>query len=164
MNEGKKYILLLGGNVGDVKETFREAKALLIQHGIEILKESSLYATEPWQMMGAEFLNQAIEIKTRHNAGMLMSILLSVESQCGRLRSLKGQYTSRTLDLDIVHAFEEVEHSELVQIPHPRMHLRKFTLIPVSELTPDWLHPLLKKSCLQLLEECSDTSMVIKVA
>lgn len=164
MNEEKKYVLLLGGNVGDVKKTFTVAKLLLLQNGIEILQESSMYATEPWEMDGAEFLNQAIEIKTTHSAHTLMSILLEIENQCGRHRSHIGKYTSRTLDIDIVHAFDSIENSETVQIPHPRMHLRKFTLIPVGELTPNWRHPFLKKSCIELLEECSDTSQVIKVA
>ncbi|MFN4299065.1 MAG: 2-amino-4-hydroxy-6-hydroxymethyldihydropteridine diphosphokinase [Thermaurantimonas sp.] len=164
MKQDKKYILLLGGNVGDVKKTFAFAKSLLLKQGIEILQESSLYATEPWKMDGAEFLNQAIEVKTPLRANLLMSTLLEIEYQCGRDRTHIGKYTSRTLDIDIVHAFDLIENSEIVQIPHPRMHLRKFTLIPVSELTPHWQHPFLKKSCLELLKECSDTSQVIKVA
>lgn len=164
MNEYKNYILLLGGNVGDVKSTFTAAKALLVNYSVEIVKESSLYATEPWEMYGADFLNQAIEIKTALKASALMSILLEIENMCGRYRSLTEKYTSRTLDIDIIHAYEKTENSETVKIPHPRMHLRKFTLVPVCELTPEWEHPIFKKSCLQLLEECGDTSLVTKLS
>lgn len=152
--------LLLGGNQGPVAETFREAIGLINQKLGEVVQQSSLYESEPWGFESDSlFLNQVIKLHTAVDAFDLMDRILEIEKQLGRQR-LSGEMASRMIDIDILFFNDRViDHSRL-QVPHPRLHLRRFTLLPMKELAPWLVHPLLQQTISQLLENCPDQSQV----
>lgn len=158
----KNYVILLGGNIGEVKFTFSKIKNAFRYSEIQIQKESSIYRTQAWGMNGDDFLNQALEISSYKDAHDLLEYLLGLERDFGRFRSSSDRYESRTIDIDIIHAFDQIYDSHNLTIPHPRMHVRKFVLVPVSEITPDWIHPSFKKTCVELLRECDDVAYIEK--
>ena len=91
----------------------------------------------------------------------LMQSLLAVEKELGRDRSTPHDgYVSRPIDLDILYFGDKVIDTQMVTAPHPRLHQRRFTLLPLCDIAPDLVHPTLKKTNLQLLDECQDTGVV----
>ena len=90
----------------------------------------------------------------------LLTTLLSIESSLGRRR--KEKWAARTIDLDVLFYGDEVLHTADLSVPHPSIPWRRFTLIPLTELAPDFVHPILKKSMRRLLEECEDPLDVVK--
>lgn len=153
--------LSLGSNIGNRINNLVNAVKKLKPKG-ENFSFSSVYETSPW---GFEteyfFLNMVIGFQTSLNETALLSFLLETEKELGRKRNpdLNG-YESRIIDIDILYFNNEILNSELITIPHPRLNQRKFVLIPLCELTPDYIHPVDKKSNSQLLFECKDTSDV----
>ena len=157
----RSYILF-GSNQGD-KEALLEQACTLINNKCGILVErSSAYTTEPWGFEAEEwFLNELLVVETELEPDELMDRLLEIEKELGRVRfpEHKG-YTSRTVDLDILYYGDKVINTEKVTVPHPRLHLRKFALLPLCELIPDYLHPIFNVSQEELLQQCPDTSTV----
>lgn len=153
--------ILLGSNLGKREENLVKAIIAIEKFAIVPLK-SSLYKTEPWQMNDADwFLNQVIMIDTELEANDLLKALISIEAKLGRTRDNKaGVYASRTIDLDILYFNDLILDSEILQIPHPRLHLRKFTLLPLLEIAGEYIHPTLNQSNAQLLAACEDESEV----
>ncbi len=155
--------VLMGGNVGDVPASFSTALAKFRSGGLTPVRMSSLYISEPWGMDGAApFHNQAVMLHTEWSARQLLTFLLSTEHAMGRTRQ-PGLTQSRRIDLDILFYDDLVVSEPKLTIPHPRMHLRRFALLPMKEIAPDHIHPLLDKSIRQLLEECPDQLMVKKL-
>lgn len=148
-------ILLLGCNVGNCENTFNEALQLFEKKCGQLVKQSSLYKTAPWGFTEqSDFLNQVVIIETDLSPSELHLKTSNIETALGRLRKMVNG--PRTIDIDILFYNDlEVITNDLI-IPHPRLHLRKFTLIPLNELIPDYKHPILNKTIAQLLEECSD--------
>ena len=157
MNE---VYLSLGGNIGN-RRAMMEQAILRVSHLAERLtKKSSLYETEAWGVSGQQpYLNCCVCIETGLNAFELIKRLLEIEKELGRTRNFSATYEPRTIDLDILLFNQDVIEGDLT-VPHPRMHLRKFVLIPLSEIAADHLHPVLNKSIFKLLAECTDTSNV----
>lgn len=151
--------LLLGGNLGDVRRTFEKAEEFLLG-SFTILSKSSLYQSEPWGMESENlFLNQVWKVETVLNPQLLLKKLLAAELQFGRERvkpMVEGSYFDRTLDIDILFVGDMVLNSDKLVIPHPRLHLRAFTLQALAEVDPDFIHPVLLKSTSYLLENCTD--------
>ena len=153
--------LLLGGNIGKVGESFSKALEKISSDVGNIIKTSPVYYSEPWGFESKNmFHNQAIQIDTALNPHEILSSLLSIESSIGRTRK-KEIVESRKIDIDILLYNNLIINDNELQIPHPRMHLRKFTLVPLSDIAPNEFHPLFKKTIVQLLESCDDTSEVI---
>ena len=149
-------LLLLGGNIGRVKDNFASAISRLELHG-KIAGVSGLYRTEAWGM-GADvpdFLNQAVILRTTLSPVELLKLTLSIEAEFGRLRA-NVAYQSRPLDIDILLVDNSVIDSPELTVPHPRMHLRNFTLLPAAEIAGDWRHPVLGKSIETLMKESAD--------
>jgi 2-amino-4-hydroxy-6-hydroxymethyldihydropteridine diphosphokinase len=157
--------ILLGGNRGDVQTTFQRALEHLRKYG-EVVGQSGLYKSAPWGMETEHmFLNQAVILETTHSPGALLEELLYIERELGRVREQKSVgYTDRVLDLDILLIDDLVIKEPELCVPHPRMHLRKFTLMPLVEIAPEKQHPVLLKSMTTLLEECADEHEVVKYA
>ncbi len=155
--------LLFGGNIGDVPSTFSAAMSMLEESGICIVSVSSLYNTEPWGMSESTscFYNMAVAAKTHLAPKALMDLLLRVEQVLGRKRE-QGVAGSRTIDIDILFYNQETYSLSGLIIPHPRTHLRKFALLPLSEIAPELIHPQFGKSIQQLLKETKDTLGVNK--
>ncbi len=159
-----KVFLGIGGNVGNKQKNFNEALILVEKHLGEIVKTSSIYETPPWGFHADEnFWNQAILIKTDLSAHILISEIHKIEMHFGRQREADGHYSSREMDIDILYFDEEHIENESLTVPHPRIAQRKFVLVPLVEIDPDFVHPLLHQSNFQLLENCKDGSVIKRV-
>lgn len=156
-----KTVVLLGGNLGDSKKLFAEAILMLGKNGFTLLDQSKLYRSSAWGYESENsYLNQVILFDTEMNPQQLLEITLSVEKELGRIRKNEENYTDRPIDIDILYLDDLiVEEKELI-IPHPRLHLRKFTLGPLVEILPDFIHPILKKDHKSLLLLCPDSNTV----
>lgn len=147
--------LSLGTNLGDRNRFLQEARGLLEDTNTRIIAHSSVYETEPWGNDGQPaYLNQVVAVHTVLSPVNLLNHILSVEIKLGRVRT--ERWGSRTIDIDILYFGEDVIEQQFLQIPHPRLHLRNFTLYPLAELAPDYTHPVLKKTNRQLLAESTD--------
>jgi 2-amino-4-hydroxy-6-hydroxymethyldihydropteridine diphosphokinase len=152
--------LSLGSNLGNKNENLANAKFGINQSGIQIKRESSIYQTEPWGFNNPEiFFNQVLEIDTLLKPDQLLKRLQFLEKKLGRVKKSKG-YESRIIDIDILLYADEIIQQEDISVPHPLLHLRKFALIPLCELAPSLIHPVLKKEIRELLKECKDTGKV----
>jgi 2-amino-4-hydroxy-6-hydroxymethyldihydropteridine diphosphokinase len=156
-----KAFLLLGGNIGDREKNFETAKDLLGKNGGSITRQSSLYETEAWGKNDQPaFLNQAVEIETELDAKELMEQIFKIEKSMGRER--KEKYGPRLIDIDILLFNQEQRDDVFLTIPHPQMQNRRFVLVPLVEIAPRLLHPILKKTIGQLLKDCPDNLEVKK--
>lgn len=153
--------LLLGCNIGNCEDTFDEALISIGKICGVLTKKSSLYRTAPWgYSKQSDFLNQVVVIETELTPPELFTQTCKIEAELGRLRMITNG--PRTIDIDILFYNDlEIITNNLV-IPHPRLHLRKFTLIPLNEIIPHYTHPTLNKTIAQLLMECEDNLNVIK--
>jgi len=153
-------VLLLGSNLGDKKKFLDEAESKIAETIGNITKKSSVYNTEPWGFKHHEyFYNRILIIDTEYTALQVLSSCLTIEKQLGRKRK-KGNYEARTIDIDLIFYGNEIIRCNDLTIPHPQMHLRRFVLEPLCEVAPDMIHPLLYRSVVQLLAECTDVSNV----
>jgi 2-amino-4-hydroxy-6-hydroxymethyldihydropteridine diphosphokinase len=146
----KRIYLGLGSNLGEREENLRRARELLNAAGIKILRESSLYETEPQDVTHQPwFLNQVVEAETSLFPMQLLSRVLKIEKELGRRRVIeKGP---RTLDIDILLYHRFVIDSPVLVVPHQRMHERRFVLAPMAELAPDLRHPVTRQTMRELL-------------
>ena len=125
-------------------------------------KTSPLYETEPWGKTDQEwFYNQVIEVATAQEVQDLMKSLLSIEEQMGRKRA--EQWAPRAIDLDILYFNEEVIDRPGLQVPHPRLHERRFTLEPLAQLFPLRVHPVLQQDHQTLLSGLKDPLQVRQI-
>jgi 2-amino-4-hydroxy-6-hydroxymethyldihydropteridine diphosphokinase len=149
----------MGSNLGDRRVSLEKARKKLSDYG-HILNNSSIYETKAWGKNDQpNFLNQIILIETEMKAEELLKIILDIEIQLGRVREQK--WAERTIDIDILYFNNEIIVTESLKIPHPEIHNRKFTLIPLNEISPDLLHPVLNLSTKQMLERCKDDLEVL---
>lgn len=156
-------ILLLGCNLGDCTNRLLQAETLLAEKAGQIVGRSSLYASEPWGVEDQpDYLNRAVMIETALSPELLLECCLSVENILGRVRT--ERWGSRTMDVDILFVDDLVFQSNILELPHPRIQSRKFALLPLSELVPEFEHPVLKQTIIELLDACTDTGKVEKIA
>jgi 2-amino-4-hydroxy-6-hydroxymethyldihydropteridine diphosphokinase len=158
-----KVFLGLGTNLGDREKKLQGALDKIAEFIGIIFSRSSVYETEPWGFQSSDhFLNMVIGVETNLNPSGLLGRLLMIESLLGRLRDGK-QYSSRIIDIDILlYGSQKVDIISL-KIPHPRMHERKFVLVPLCEIAPDFVHPVFGKSMNELLKECKDEGSIKKL-
>ena len=158
--QAKAYVGL-GSNLGD-----REANLLLgirgmLEAGLDVSRLSQIYETEPVETFAQPlFLNMVVELQgsTLPRPEELMALLLQVELSLGRNRDLtKGP---RTIDLDLLLYANETCDTKFLTLPHPRLHHRRFVLVPLAELAPALVHSSLKKTISELLETLDDNSEV----
>lgn len=158
-----QIFILLGSNQGEREKMLQQATEAIERICGKIVRQSSIYETAPWGFESEQwFLNQVIQIKSFLVPETLLEKLLAIELQLGRVRT-NAQYSSRAIDLDLLYYSSIHLETRLLEIPHPRLHLRRFTLIPLSEIAPDFVHPVLKKTQLELLELLQDNSKVYKL-
>lgn len=158
----ESVFVLLGSNLGDREFLVNQACKMMDERCGEIVAKSRLYESEPWGFLAEYwFLNQVIVLKTTLSPDDLMRKLLSIEKELGRDRSQPHEgYVSRPMDLDILYYGSEIIDTQMVTAPHPRLHQRRFTLLPLCDVAPDFVHPTMKKTNLQLLDECQDAGKV----
>jgi 2-amino-4-hydroxy-6-hydroxymethyldihydropteridine diphosphokinase len=154
--------LSLGSNVGDREKNLRTAIAALPELGVQLKKVSSIYETEPVDLLEQPwFLNCVVEGETTVPPATLLRELRELEQQMGSKKLVpRGP---RLIDLDILVYGERTIDSPELQVPHPRMHLRRFVLTPLAEIAPDLKHPTWRGTAAQLLNGLSDNSMVKKL-
>ena len=151
--------LSLGSNVGDREANLRIAIAAFASAGVHLMQVSSIYETEPVDYLDQPwFLNCVVEAETDMEPQTLLQALRAIESQMGGKKEFaKGP---RKIDLDILlYGAETIDTPEL-QIPHPRLHLRRFVLTPLAEIAPTLRHPAWNATAAQLLAQSSDQSLV----
>ena len=156
----KKVFLCLGSNLGERADNLKEAELRIAEHVGSIVSVSSVYETEPWGFESENtFLNKVLCIKTDLSPSGLLGRILMIESQLGRVRC-ETQYKSRNIDIDILLYNNDIVKEQALEIPHPRMHERRFAMIPMVEIAPGFIHPVLKKTMKSILKSCPDKSSV----
>lgn len=147
--------------MGDREQNLLAAMVHINQHCGLITNKSSLYETAAWgNTEQPAFLNQALEVETVLTALQLIRRILKVEKLMGRIR--KEKYGPRLIDIDILLYADEIYNYKLLKLPHPEMQNRRFALLPLTEIAPDFVHPVFQKSISKLLEQCKDQLAVKK--
>lgn len=160
----KKAFLSLGSNIGDRKTNLARA-IRYINIGVgHIIDLSGIYETAPWGFEADNnFLNIVIEIITDLTPHEALSKCIEIESKLGRNRSSEKGYASRTIDIDILFYQSVIVNESDLIIPHPLLHERRFVLEPLKQIDPDFLHPVFGLTIAELLEQCTDTSLVVQL-
>jgi 2-amino-4-hydroxy-6-hydroxymethyldihydropteridine diphosphokinase len=149
-----KAFLLLGSNLGDRINAISQAIKLLQETG-NIVAFSSVYQTAAWGKKDQpDFLNQVIILETSISSEELLKKIMEIEIKMGRVRADK--WAERTIDIDILYFNEEIIVRENLKIPHPQIQFRRFTLVPLNEIAPEFKHPVLNITSVQMLERCED--------
>ena len=150
----------LGSNIGE-RESFITKSMHKVECNIgKIITASSIFETTAWGNENQNnFLNSVIEIKTPFDAFTVLQKSQEIENNLGRKRSDK--WGERTIDIDILFYNNKIINSKELIIPHPLIQKRKFVLVPLSEIAPNYKHPILKKNISNLLSECKDTQKVL---
>lgn len=155
--------LLIGGNLGNRSANLQKAVFNIEQTCGKIVQSSAIYETSAWGLtQQPAFYNQALILSTPLSPEDLMRQLLKIETQMGRTREIK--MGPRVIDLDILLIDQLVQHTQLLQLPHPALTMRRFALMPLAEIAPDLVHPILQKSMQTLLEICPDQLDVQKLS
>lgn len=151
----REVALLTGGNLGNRYQNLTFAREALTQYLGAPLAVSQLYETAAWggKSEGA-YLNQVLVFAYAGSAYELLRQCLAIETSMGRERV--GQWTNRIIDIDLLYLDQEQLQSDDLQLPHPRLHERRFTLVPLAEVRPHWMHPVLGQSVADLLASCTD--------
>jgi 2-amino-4-hydroxy-6-hydroxymethyldihydropteridine diphosphokinase len=154
--------LSLGSNVGEREANLRAAIAALADAGLRVRRVSAIYETEPVDYLNqAWFLNCVAEGETKLAASELLRALRGIEAQMGSKKAFaKGP---RLIDIDILLYGDEVVDTAELQVPHPRMHLRRFVLVPLAEIAPGLRHPVWRGTVEDLLAETPDQSEVRRI-
>lgn len=157
--------ILFGSNLGDKNGIFNQACLYINNRCGQVVKVSAAYESEPWGFEAKEwFLNCVIVIETAMAPEDLMQQLLEIERELGRERHPEVEgYTSRIADLDILYYGDRIILTDTLTVPHPRLHRRRFALLPMCEVAPDLVHPALGLTQTELLARCPDTLMVRKM-
>jgi len=155
-------LIALGANlpskIGGPRETLEAALKRMGELGIEVVRRSRWYRTSPVPVSDQpDFVNGVVEVRTHLSPRDLLATLHRIEEELGRTRFQRWE--ARVLDLDLLAYDDKLILEKLqtdgqsIEIPHPRLHQRRFVLVPLAELAPDWMHPNLKKTAGELLSE-----------
>jgi 2-amino-4-hydroxy-6-hydroxymethyldihydropteridine diphosphokinase len=157
--------LSLGSNLGDRMGHLREAVAQLSMAG-DVVRSSAIYETEAWGYTDPNpYLNMACELSTELDPKALHRGLLEIEYKAGRRsKTIESDYSARTIDIDILLYDDEIIRSADLIVPHPRIEIRRFVLLPLSEIAPQFRHPISGKKMIELLKETSDSSGITRYA
>jgi len=156
-----KTYLLLGSNLGNSIAQLEKAKKQIAQKIGVIKRSSGIYQTKAWGKTDQpDFLNQVIVVETNLDAVATMHSILSIEAKMGRIRDKKND--PRIIDIDILFFNKEICQTPLLTLPHPLIQERNFVLVPLNELSPSFIHPVLKQTVHQLMLRSKDRLAVKK--
>jgi len=157
-----EVFILLGGNLGDKSKVFEETRKQIDERIGKTIKRSSVYVTESWGFESELFWNQAIIVETKLNPIEILRQTQAIETIMGRTRN-SIHYEARTIDIDLLFYNDlELNATDLI-LPHPKMGERKFVLIPLNEIAPEKLHPVLGLKVNEMLRCCSDPLKVERI-
>lgn len=155
--------ILLGSNLNDRHAQIQAAERFIQAGAGKIIQQSSLYETAPWGKTDQpDFLNKILAIETAHTPMELLDKLLEIELKMGRER--KERWDARLIDIDILFYDDLVYSDARLVIPHPGIAHRKFTLVPLIEIIPDFIHPVFNKNLRELLTNCEDPGTVTRLS
>ena len=159
MNQYRKIHISIGSNLGDKLKNIEKAIELIHLRIAIIQSISSIYKTEAVGFKGDDFLNVCISIFSNDLPTDIMQTLLDIESDLGRLRNNKNKIESRTIDIDILLVEDLILNTALLQVPHPKMHERKFVLTPLLEIDPKINHPIRKEGISDMLRSSNNSKV-----
>lgn len=152
--------VLSGTNLGNRYDNLTEAQALLEEKLGKAVAVSQVFETQAWGGKSThDYLNQVLLFETSGNARSLLEACLKTELEMGRVRTAE-RWTDRLIDLDVLFFGNQVIGETDLQLPHPRMAERRFVLVPLASICPNWRHPILAKTTAELLAACSDDLQV----
>ncbi len=151
-----KVILSLGSNLGDRLSNLQNAVDLLHKKVATVVKISNVYQSEAWGFVSEDFLNCVILLHSQKDSRQILREILAIEKELGRIRTAEKNYQARAIDIDIIAFDDEVIAEEDLHLPHIEMQNRKFVLLPLQEIIPEFEHPILKKNISELIHICSD--------
>jgi len=155
-----RYFISLGSNLGNRRKYLVRAVSLLKKSRVKIIKASSLYETYPVGFIAQPwFMNRVLEIETDMQPESFLLLVKSIEKSMGRKKAI--QNGPRCIDIDILLAENRVVQTEKLQIPHPELANRNFVLVPLNEISPNTVHPVINKKIEELCRLCQDTSAVL---
>ncbi|MBL0744940.1 2-amino-4-hydroxy-6-hydroxymethyldihydropteridine diphosphokinase [Chryseolinea lacunae] len=147
--------LLLGTNLGSRRDNLNAAVRAIENEIGKIVRASSVYETAAWGKTDQpSFYNQVLEIETALLSTALMTALLAVETQLGRERH--ERWGERIIDVDMLYYGQEIVSTQRLTLPHPQLQNRRFTLVPLCEIAPEFVHPVFQKTNRELLDKCPD--------
>lgn len=158
MKSQHQVVLSIGTNQGNRLENIESCLQLIHHEVATVVKVSKVYETPSWGFDSEAFYNIAIVVHTFDSAAEILSKILEIEQQMGRVREDTLGYQSRIIDIDIVAFDNEIISTEQLKVPHPLMQDRIFVLKPLLDLNLEWIHPILQKDISELLSETKDTS------
>jgi 2-amino-4-hydroxy-6-hydroxymethyldihydropteridine diphosphokinase len=155
--------LLLGSNEGDPLKNLQAARTLIASDIGRIVASSSIYKTAAWGNRDQpDFYNQVLRITTEKSPEALLQLVLQAENKMGRERVKK--WGPRIIDIDILFFDQVTIHTDALTVPHPAIAQRRFTLVPLAEIAPEFIHPVLHKNISTLLAACADPLAVEPIA
>lgn len=155
----REIYLLLGSSIGDRLKYLEEAKELIKSEIGRIEQESPVYETEPWgDIPQSYFYNQMIRISGQSGPKEILNKILLIEKKLGRTREVK--WSDRTIDIDIIFFGNKIINDKDLTIPHPQFEKRNFAILPMMALSPDFLHPVSKKTIEDIYLHSTDDSEV----
>ncbi len=154
-----EVVLGIGGNKGDRAAFLQKAMEALSQQA-RLIEYSQIYETEVWGGVATagNFLNQVLLLHTQMDAMGFLEVIQGIEEKLGRTR--EQHWGDRTIDIDILYFGDQVWDSPSLTIPHPYLAQRSFVLQPLAEILPKKIHPILGKTTLELLNECTDQGQI----
>jgi 2-amino-4-hydroxy-6-hydroxymethyldihydropteridine diphosphokinase len=156
-----KCYLLLGSNMGNSRQLLAQAIERLTASAGKLYRQSHIYSTAAWgNTQQPDFLNQVIVILTPLDAAQMLQCLLAIETEMGRVRTIKN--APRTIDIDILFFGKQIINLPHLQVPHPHIANRRFVLVPLNQIAPAFVHPVSRLTVHQLLLQCTDTLAVKK--
>lgn len=160
MNRG--IYLLLGTNLGDRATNLQQATQRIAEAAGPVVEASSCYETAAWGVTDQPaFYNQVLRVETMLGHEALLRTLQQIEQQLGKVKV--GHWRERLIDLDILYYGNRVVRTPWLTLPHPQLPNRRFTLVPLVEIAPTFVHPVLRKTQQELLAACTDPLDVRKV-
>ena len=147
--------------MGNSKSNLLLAEKYIAKKIGAVIRKSNLYETAAWGNTNqADFLNQVIIVVSKHTAEKVIEKILAIEKEMGRIRTKKN--APRLIDIDILFFNKEIIKTQNLTVPHPALQNRRFVLVPLNELSPNFIHPVLNTTIHQLLLTCPDILTVKK--